>query len=85
VQPNQPMKPTQKAFASRQAHYGTRSECLPRNPVVAYLCLVDMAVDLSMGKSSPVAVFVIAVTGVGGSGFEAAEVSRGELVFPAVG
>jgi hypothetical protein len=52
---------------------------------MAQLYLVDMAVDLSMGKSSPVAVFVIAVTGVGGSGFEAAEVSRGELVFPAVG
>ena len=48
--------------------------------------LVDMAVDLSTGKSPPVAIFFwIAVAAVVSSGFEAAGISRGELVFPAVG
>ena len=43
------MKPT--------AHFEIGSECLPRRPAVAYLCLVDMAVDLSRGKRSLVRVF----------------------------
>ena len=63
-------------------------QSLPRSPppAVAQLFLVDMAVDLSTGKSYPAAMFSGRFKlGVAGSGFEVAGVSRGELVFPAVG
>ena len=35
--------------------------CLPRHPAVAYLCLVDMAVGLSTGKSGAGASVCIAL------------------------
>jgi hypothetical protein len=63
-----------------------RSVCLPPHPAVAYLFLVDMAVDLSTRQNlSGGDVLGRFSLEVAGSGFEAAEVSRGELVFPAVG
>src|SRR6516164_5645284 len=42
---------------SQRPHWKKSSACLPRHPAVAYLYLVDMAVDLSMGKKSCVRVF----------------------------